>query len=138
MKKGRRLQSPVLPFTKPSTGSDVVIDVHLLLSDLALSLALELFRLALDLLARVPGYTPNSIANAPLGLIKKPFAQVLEPVPGEVVRHVNLLMQEPPSPPPQKRHHCGSRLSPRASDMPHTAAESAKAVASIYHVIYRF
>src|SRR5437763_11436337 len=65
----------------------VVIDVDLLLPNLALRLALELFGLALELLARVARDAANRIAYATLDLVGHAFALVLQSIPRKIVRH---------------------------------------------------
>src|SRR5439155_25026886 len=114
----------------------VVIDVDLLLPNLALRLALELFGLALELLARVAPDAANRIAYAALDLVGHAFALILQSIPRKIVRHDD---------PPGTSRWRLTRGDPSPLTRGRTARHmplinmclSCRGLAPIYHEIYR-
>ena len=67
----------------------LAVEVFLGLTNLALGLSLEVFRFALELLARVAGQAADRIAKLAFRLFSEAFGFVSETISREIIRHTS-------------------------------------------------
>jgi hypothetical protein len=82
-----------VPFSMIDHRSSVIeqllaIEILLCLANLALGLALEILRLALELLARIAGQSADRVPELALGLLAEALGLVLEAIGVEIVCHL--------------------------------------------------